>query len=73
MASDVLFERNCCSTSVGTLKAASSTPGDNAFHTEVLPAKWVNTGLQYPAQKQSVQWKTSRSCKWVIWVIFKSG
>jgi len=52
MASDVLFDRNCCSTSAGTLKAASSTPGDSAFHTEVLPAKWVNTGLQCPPQEQ---------------------
>lgn len=39
ISSAVLFELNCFSTSGETLKAACSTCGDSAFHTEVLPAK----------------------------------
>lgn len=45
MASAVLFERKSCSTPESTLKAACRTVGDNAFHTEELPARWVNIGL----------------------------
>jgi len=45
MASEVLFERNSCSTPESTLKAACRTEGVKAFHTEELPAKWVNIGL----------------------------
>jgi len=46
MASTVLFKRKSCSTSASTLKATCTTVGDNAFHTEELPAMCVNTGLQ---------------------------
>ena len=45
MASEVLFERKSCSTPESTLNAACRTEGDKAFHTEELPAKWVNIGL----------------------------
>lgn len=46
MASEVLFDRKDCSTSGATLNAACKTSGDKAFHTDVLPAKCVNIGLQ---------------------------
>ena len=46
MASEFLLDRNCFSRSALTLKAACSTSVDRAFHVEVLPAKWVNIGLQ---------------------------
>ena len=52
MASAVLFERNSCSTSGSTLKAACKTEGDKAFHTEELPAKWVNIGLPKVKKKK---------------------
>lgn len=59
MASAVLFERNSCSTSGSTLKAACRTEGDKAFHTEELPAKWVNIVLpkweSYQLVKGSLQ------------------
>lgn len=46
MVSAVLIERKSFSTSASTLKAAWRTVGDNAFHTEELPAMCVNTGLR---------------------------
>lgn len=54
MASAVLFERNSCSTSGSTLKAACRTEGDKAFHTEELPAKWVNIGLPKVKKKKRI-------------------
>jgi hypothetical protein len=52
MASAVLFERKSFSTSASTLKAACRTVGDNAFHTEELPAMCVNIGLKKQQSKQ---------------------
>lgn len=51
MASAFLLERKCFSISEPTLKEASSTLEDRAFHAEVLPAKWVNIGLPFPTNK----------------------
>jgi hypothetical protein len=39
------LERNIFSISGVVLKDASSTAGDIAFHTDVLPAKWLKIGL----------------------------
>jgi hypothetical protein len=39
MASEVRLERNSCSNSGVVSKEASSTCGDMAFHTDVLPAR----------------------------------
>lgn len=46
ISSAFLLELNFCSTSAGTLNDALSPSGDNAFHTEVLPARCVKIGLQ---------------------------
>ena len=46
MASEVLLDLKRASVSAGTLKEACRTCGERAFHTDVFPARWVNTGLQ---------------------------
>lgn len=44
-ASELLFEEKSFSASGATLKAACSTCGDSAFHTDVFPARFVKIGL----------------------------
>lgn len=44
-ASEFLLEENSFSASGAMLKDACSTCGDSAFHTDVLPARFVNIGL----------------------------
>ena len=68
IASEVLFERNNCSTSASTLNAACQTSGDKAFHTDVLPAKCVKFGL-HTRHKQTLSFfqlkkkKKLKECK----------
>jgi len=42
-----LLDRNSFSISGVVLNEASSTSGEIAFHTDVLPARWLKMGLMH--------------------------
>jgi hypothetical protein len=50
-----LLERNSFSISGVVLKDACSTSGEMAFHTDVFPARWLNTGLHFFFQTKHSQ------------------